>query len=73
MGIDVDDGSVVILGHGRRRTEHPNAIYHDMARSNQGCAIFRDARIGNAFGLRRKTNACLVWVSERLQMATKRG
>ena len=56
------------------RLEYPGAVYHVMARGNQGQPIFRDDRHRRVFlevlagWLREQTTVSLRWVAERLGM-----
>ena len=56
------------------RLEYPGAVYHVMARGNQGQPIFRDDRDRRVFlevlarWLREQTTVSLRWVAERLGM-----
>jgi hypothetical protein len=54
--------------------EYPGAVYHVMARGNQGQPLFRDDRDRRVFlevlagWLRERTTVSLRWVAERLGM-----
>ena len=56
------------------RLEYPGAVYHVMARGNQGQPLFRDDRDRRVFlevlagWLREQTTVSLRWVAERLGM-----
>ena len=56
------------------RLEYPGAVYHVMARGNQGQPIFRDDRDRRVFlevlagWLREQSTVSLRWVAERLGM-----
>ena len=56
------------------RLEYPGAVYHVMARGNQGQPIFRDDRHRRVFlevlagWLRERATVSLRWVAERLGM-----